>query len=94
MKSFKSIRARAEKRKGGAAALAALLPTPPDNSRVAAVTDDRVLAEMARRVFCAGFVWCVIEQKWPGFEAAIAAWFSDIGDRSEGLGSPSSVRTL
>ncbi len=70
MKSFKAIRARAEKRKGGAAALAALLPAAPENARVANATDDHVLAEMARRVFCAGFVWRVIEQKWPGFEAA------------------------
>jgi len=29
-----------------------------------------VLAEMTRRIFCSGFVWRVIEQKWPGFEAA------------------------
>jgi 3-methyladenine DNA glycosylase Tag len=70
MTSFKAIRARAAKRKGGAAALAALLPAAPDNARVASVADDRVLAEMARRVFCAGFVWRVIEQKWPGFEDA------------------------
>ena len=25
---------------------------------------------MAERVFAAGFVWSVIEQKWPGFEEA------------------------
>jgi 3-methyladenine DNA glycosylase Tag len=25
---------------------------------------------MAKRIFCSGFVWRVIEQKWPGFEAA------------------------
>lgn len=25
---------------------------------------------MTRRIFCAGFVWRVIETKWPGFEAA------------------------
>ena len=34
------------------------------------LTDDRVLAEMAKRVFSAGFVWRVIEAKWPGFEEA------------------------
>lgn len=70
MLSFKAIRARAAKRKGGAAALAALLPPAPRNADLAAVGDDRVLAEMTRRVFCAGFVWRVIDQKWPGFEAA------------------------
>jgi 3-methyladenine DNA glycosylase Tag len=67
---FKTIRARAESRKGGAAALAALLPPPPDEAALAAIPDDRVLAEMARRVFSSGFVWSVIENKWPGFEEA------------------------
>lgn len=68
--SFKSIQARAAKRKGGETALAALLPKKPDNKALAKLTDDRVLAEMARRVFCAGFVWSVIDKKWPGFEEA------------------------
>jgi 3-methyladenine DNA glycosylase Tag len=68
--SFAVIRARAEKRKGGAAALAALLPPPPNREALPALADDRALAEMARRVFCAGFAWRVVERKWPGFEAA------------------------
>jgi 3-methyladenine DNA glycosylase Tag len=70
MPSFAPIRARAETRKGGPAALAALLPPVPSPDALRAVPDDRVLAEMARRIFCAGFVWSVIEAKWPGFEAA------------------------
>ena len=37
---------------------------------LASVTDDRGLSEMGRRIFAAGFVWNVIETKWPGFEAA------------------------
>lgn len=68
--SFKTIRARAEKRKGGAAALKKLLPPPPDPKALTRLKDDRVLAEMAKRVFSAGFVWSVIEKKWDGFEAA------------------------
>lgn len=68
--SFKSIQARAARRKGGEKALAALLPKKRDNKALAKLTDDRVLAEMARRVFCAGFVWSVIDKKWPGFEEA------------------------
>jgi 3-methyladenine DNA glycosylase Tag len=68
--SFKRIRERAAKRKGGEKALASLLPKPRDNRELAKLTDDRVLAEMARRVFCAGFVWDVIDRKWPGFEEA------------------------
>lgn len=68
--SFKSIQARAAKRKGGEKVLASLLPKKRDNKALAKLTDDRVLAEMARRVFCAGFVWSVIDKKWPGFEEA------------------------
>jgi 3-methyladenine DNA glycosylase Tag len=67
---FKTIRARAEKRKGGAAALAALMPSKPKAAALAKLKDDRVLAEMTKRVFSAGFSWSVIESKWPGFEEA------------------------
>jgi len=70
MLAYKTIRARAAKRKGGESALASLLPKVPPQKTLAHVTDDRVLAEMAKRIFSAGFVWSVIEKKWPGFEAA------------------------
>jgi 3-methyladenine DNA glycosylase Tag len=70
MTSFKTIRARAEKRKGGAKALSRLLPPKPDPKTLAKLGDDRVLAEMTRRVFSAGFAWSVIEAKWRGFEEA------------------------
>ncbi len=68
--SFKVIRARAEKRKGGASALKKLLPPIPDPQSLIKLGDDRVLAEIARRVFSAGFAWSVIKAKWPGFEEA------------------------
>ena len=67
---FKRIRERAAKRKGGDKVLASLLPKKRDNKALARLTDDRVLSEMARRVFSAGFVWSVIDKKWPGFEEA------------------------
>jgi 3-methyladenine DNA glycosylase Tag len=70
MTPFKAIRARAEKRKGGAKALEDLLPPKPRAGSLARLRDDRVLAEMAKRVFCAGFAWSVIEAKWAGFEEA------------------------
>lgn len=70
MTSFKAIRARATRRKGGEQALASLLPPAPDKRKLARLKDDRVLAEMTRRIFSAGFAWSVIESKWPGFEAA------------------------
>jgi 3-methyladenine DNA glycosylase Tag len=68
--SFNTIRARAEKRKGGPKALAKLLPEKPDMKALAKLGDDRILAEMTKRVFCAGFAWSVIENKWPDFEKA------------------------
>src|SRR5579859_3584796 len=70
MTSFAAIRARAAKRKGGESALAALLPVVAPSEQLAEVSDDRVLAEMTKRIFCSGFAWTVIDKKWPGFEEA------------------------
>lgn len=70
MPSFKSIRARAARRKGGDKKLAALLPKAPSPDVLKKLKDDRALAEMTKRIFSAGFVWSVIESKWPGFEQA------------------------
>lgn len=70
MESFKTIHARAAKRQGGAAALEAMLPKPKKPAALKKITDDRWLAGMTRSVFQAGFVWKIIEAKWPGFEEA------------------------
>jgi 3-methyladenine DNA glycosylase Tag len=70
MTSFKTIRSRAEKRKGGPDKLKTLLPRAPNAKALAKLADDRVLSEMTKRVFSAGFAWSVIEAKWPGFEEA------------------------
>jgi 3-methyladenine DNA glycosylase Tag len=67
---FKTILARAEKRKGGPGSLKKLLPAKPSAKALEKIPDDRMLAEMTKRVFSAGFAWSVIEQKWPGFEKA------------------------
>lgn len=67
---FAAIFARAAERKGGAAAIEAMLPAMKSVDELRAIPDDRWLACMARVVFQAGFSWTVIEQKWPGFEAA------------------------
>jgi 3-methyladenine DNA glycosylase Tag len=69
-KTFQAIYARAAKRKGGEKALEALLPKAVSAAKLAKLGDDRFLAEMTRRVFCAGFNWKVIDNKWDGFEAA------------------------
>ena len=50
--------------------LASLLGPVPDNAALANLPDDRILSAMAKRIFAAGFVWRVIEIKWPGFEEA------------------------
>lgn len=70
MLEFAEIRARAARRKGGEEVLASLLGPVADNKAVARVGDDRILSTMSERIFAAGFVWRVIEQKWPGFEEA------------------------
>jgi 3-methyladenine DNA glycosylase Tag len=74
MKAFATIRSRAAERKGGEAVLSGLLGPRPDNARLAELPDDRVLSTMTKRIFSAGFVWRVIEQKWPGFEQAFLSF--------------------
>jgi len=68
--SFDSIFQRAAERKGGTRALEALLPRAADRDLLVATPDDRYLAEMTRCVFRSGFVWKIIENKWPAFEEA------------------------
>lgn len=71
MPSFKPIYERAAVRKGGEAELLSLLSGEPKSAdELAAIPDDRYLAEMTRRIFSAGFVWDVINNKWPNFERA------------------------
>lgn len=65
---FDAIYRRACERKGGEAGLNALLRQPLSTAEVAKIPDDRFLAAMTRQVFKSGFVWRVIEQKWPAFE--------------------------
>lgn len=70
LRTFADIRARAADRKGGEAALSALLPTMKTAAELAAIPDDRWLSMFSRCVFQAGFSWKVVETKWPGTEAA------------------------
>ena len=70
LESFDSIFQRAAERKGGRPALEALLPKAAEREALEARSDDRYLSEMTACVFRSGFVWQVIERKWPGFEAA------------------------
>jgi 3-methyladenine DNA glycosylase Tag len=70
MGSFAEIVALAAENKGGKAALEKLLAESKSRTQaeIAAVPDDRLLAEMTRRIFQAGFSWKVVDDKWPAFE--------------------------
>ncbi|MBU2983240.1 DNA-3-methyladenine glycosylase I [Lentibacter algarum] len=70
MRSFDEIFGIAAKRKGGAAALEAMLEKPASAAQLAAIPEDRWLAELSKYVFSTGLAWTVIKNKWPDFEQA------------------------
>jgi 3-methyladenine DNA glycosylase Tag len=64
------------RRKGSEAAVEGLLSRPRSRRALAALSDDRYLAEFCKKIFQSGFVWRVVEQKWQGFEEVF--WGFDI----------------
>lgn len=69
---------------GGKDAVLSRLPQPLSDSELVSIADDRYLSAMTKCVFRSGFVWRVIEQKWPDFETVFhqfnpmgAAYMSD-----------------
>ena len=70
MDSFDSIFQCAAERKGGARALEDMLPEVAGDETLRSTGDDRYLSEMTKCVFRSGFVWQIIQYKWPGFEQA------------------------
>lgn len=68
LEHFDAIYHRVCERKGGEAAVEAKLSRPLSRTQIAKISDDRFLAEFTKKVFQSGFVWRVIEQKWPDFE--------------------------
>lgn len=77
MRRFDEIFAIAADRKGGADVLESLLARPKPPEELAAIPDDRWLAQFSEMIFKSGFNWKVIEAKWPGFEEAFAGF--DVG---------------
>jgi 3-methyladenine DNA glycosylase Tag len=75
---FSHLYQRAAERKGGTRALELLLGQKivgkkllADNAAresVANLTDDRILSAFTKQIFKSGFVWRVVENKWPDFE--------------------------
>jgi 3-methyladenine DNA glycosylase Tag len=71
MKTFSDLWTEAAARKGEAeleTRVAEYRAKTP--AELAAIPDDRWLAQMSKCVFQAGFSWKVIDNKWPGFETA------------------------
>jgi len=77
--SFKTLYQRAAKRKGGKNSLELLLgkrilgkkllDDKSAEQSVANLSDDRILSAFTKQIFKSGFVWRVVENKWPDFEA-------------------------
>jgi len=74
MKAFPKLYELAAARKGGEEALEAMIPKPKSVQALARITDDRWLSGMAKAVFRAGFNWQVVDNKWPGTEAAFGSF--------------------
>lgn len=70
LRKFSVIEALAEKHHGKAGLKKLLVETHGFDAKLLKRGDDRFLAGMTKAVFSAGFSWDVIENKWPGFEAA------------------------
>ena len=70
MRTFAEIAAIAAARKGSLDAVLAGATTPRPPAELAAIPDDRWLAQMAKGIFKAGINWSVVETKWPGIEEA------------------------
>ena len=66
--AFDKLYQRAAERKGGIKQLNTLLPAQENQAALLALSDDRYLAALTKKVFQSGFVWRVVEQKWPDFE--------------------------
>lgn len=93
--TFQSIYDRAVARKGEDAVKSSL-PSVKSAKAVRATSDAAYLSEMAKCIFRAGFVWQIVENKWPDFERAFAEFnpravanFSD--ERLEALTQDASI---
>ncbi len=76
IRNFADILAEAVRRKGRSSRLEiALIATPiAPPEAIAAIPDDRILTEMSRWIFYAGFSARVVDAKW----ASVHYWDTDI----------------
>ncbi|MBV32477.1 MAG: 3-methyladenine DNA glycosylase [Porticoccaceae bacterium] len=69
MSDFNPILSRALFRKGSEEALAQWILEPLPSEDFLRIPNNRFLSNMTRCVFQAGFVWSIIQKKWPDFES-------------------------
>mgnify|MGYP000945786731 CR=1 FL=1 len=74
MRSYDEILAIAAERKGGVAKVLEGIPQPLSADALAAIPDDRWLAQFARGILQAGISWTVVDKKWPGIEEAFLSF--------------------
>lgn len=74
MTPFARIEAIAAKAQGGAQALEKLLPKPRGRTALAKIPDDVFLSMMAKQIFRSGFVWKIVDYKWPSMEEVFAGF--------------------
>ena len=71
MRTFEDIRSTAIQHQGSETILDERIESGRGAAlNLAKTSDDRLLSQMTKNIFQSGFVWKVIENKWPGFEAA------------------------
>lgn len=68
LEPFSDVLHRAAERKGGRSIVLAMAGANEHLIDVSKIPDDRWLAQFSKQIFQSGFVWRVVEQKWPGFE--------------------------
>ena len=68
LEPFAQILARAAERKGSEDYVLELAGNSLAAELLAEIPDDRWLAAFTRQIFQSGFVWRVVENKWPSFE--------------------------
>ncbi len=76
MPKYATIYSKAAKRKGGDKNLEALLSKPLSRAKLAKKNDAEYLSEFSKKIFQSGFVWKVVENKWPNYEELF--WGFDI----------------
>lgn len=68
LESFDALYSRASQRKGGPLGLNYLLGEDEPDNLLTHFSDDRFLSAFTKKVFQSGFVWRVVQNKWPSFE--------------------------